>query len=184
MARAAQQQFNTAANVAGATGSQLQSEGQAIQSTLTPFLTSELTAQHSMSPEQLNQLLTSAGAGAGGATGAFAGQAELEAARTGQGAGASSALMDSLARGRQQAMAKSSEGIAAQDVRGALANRQAAAQQLGAMGQADIGDALKAMGLQTQDISGEVEAGKSGWFQNLTGMISALNKGGGGGNQS
>ena len=176
MARAAQQQASNAANTAGSTAGTLTSEGQAIQSNLTPQLYAETTASHSMDPIQQNELLTAAGAGAGGATGAFQGQAELEAARTGQG-GPSTALMDSLARGRQQALASASEGIAAKDTEGALANKQTAISELGQMGEADTGDALKAMGLQSQDINTEVEAGKSGWFQNLTGLMGAL-KGG------
>jgi hypothetical protein len=45
------------------------------------------------------------------------------------------------------------------------------------MADASTEAALKAMGIQTQDINAEIEAGKSGWFQNMTGLISALGKG-------
>lgn len=171
--RSAQSQAKNAANTAGSTSGSLMGEGQAIQSNLTPMLTGELTAEHSLDPTQLNEMMTYADAGTGGATSAFTGQAELEAARTGQG-GPSSSLLDSLARGKQQAAAKTSEGVAAQDVEGALKNRQIAAQQLGQMGEADTSDALKAMGLQAQDIGEEVQAGNSGWFQNMTGLMKSL----------
>jgi len=33
---------------------------------------------------------------------------------------------------------------------------------------------LKAMGIQTGDINAQLEAGKSGWFQNLTGGLNAV----------
>ena len=173
--RAAQAQAKNVAGTAGTEQGQLFGEGQAIQSQLTPFLTRELTAQHSMSPTQINELLTAAGAGAGGATGAFTGQAELESART-RNTGGLTASLDAMARGRQQALAKGSEGIAAEDVQGALANRQAAAGELGEMGRADTSQALQALGLQNQAIGEEIQAGQSGWFQNLTGMIGALGK--------
>jgi hypothetical protein len=171
--RAAQSQASTAANTASSTGAGLESEGQAIQSSVVPKLEAETTAQHSMSPDQLNQLLTAAGAGAGGATGALEGRAELESASTHNSA-ALPATLDSLARGKQKALASANEGIAAEDVSGALANRQAALGQLGQMGETDTSDALKSMGLQTADINAETEAGKSGWMQNLTNLVGAV----------
>lgn len=176
MARAAQAQATNAANTAGSMGGSLQSEGQAIQSSLTPKLLAETTASHSMDPTQLNELLTAAGAGTGGATAGLEGRAELESSAS-RNTGNLTAMQDSLAQGRQKSLASANEGIAAQDVQGALANKQTALGELGQMGQADTSDALKAMGLQGQDINTEIEAGKSGWFQNLTGMISALKPG-------
>jgi hypothetical protein len=173
MARAAQAQASQAQNTAAQTGGSLLSQGQAIQSNLVPQLTAETTADHSMDPNQINSILTAANAGAGGATAGLEGRAELESAATRQG-GPSSAMMDSLARGQQQTAAKASEGVAAQDVKGALQNRQTAFNQLGQMGQADTSDALKAMGLQTGDVNAETTAGSQGWMQNLTGMMAAL----------
>lgn len=171
--RAAQAQAKSVAGAAGTMQGQLEGEGQAIQSKLTPQLEAELTASHSMNPTQINELLTAAGAGAGGATGAFNEQASLDAART-RNTGGLTASLDSAARGRQQALAKASEGIGAMDVQGALANKQSALSQLGQMGQADTSGALSALGLQDQAIGTEVQAGKSGWFQNMTGMIDSL----------
>lgn len=171
--RSAAGQAKTAAGQAQSTAGTLETEGQAIQSTVVPELTRELQTQHLFAPDQLNEILTAAGAGAGGATAGLTGGAELEAARTRNTAGFAPAL-DALARQRMQTMAKTSEGVAAEDVTGAIQQRQKALSGLAQYGQADIGDALKAMGLQTQDIGTEIEAGKSGWFQNMTGLISAL----------
>ena len=173
MARAAQSQASQAQNTAAQTGGSLLSQGQAIQSNLVPQLTAETTADHSMDPNQINSILTAANAGAGGATSGLEGKAELESAAT-RNTGDMSAVLDSLARGKQQSMAKASEGVAAQDVEGALKNRQTAFSELGQMGQADTSDALKAMGLQSSDINAETAAGSQGWMQNLTGLMSAL----------
>lgn len=174
--RQAQSQANNNINTANQMQGTYEGEGQAIQSKLTPQLEAETTAQHSMSPTQINELLTAAGAGAGGATGAFNEQGALNAARTRNTGGLTSAL-DANARGRQQALASASEGIAAQDVEGALANKQSAFGQLGAMGQADTSAALGSLGLSNQGIEQEVNAGKSGWFQNLTGLMGSLAQG-------
>lgn len=171
--RAAQTQATNAGEEAQGVAGTEQAEAQGIQGTLTPTLEGWLTAQHSMSPTQLNEMLTFAGAGTGGATGALGERTELEAARTGNTAGFQSSL-DAMAQNRQQALAKASEGIAAQDVQGALARQQMAAGELGKEGEVDTSAALKAMGLQTEDINAEVEAGKSGWFQNMTGLIKSL----------
>ena len=171
--RAAQSQAANAASAAGTQAGQYESSAQAQQANLMPFLTKRLNAEHAYSPDQLNELLTAAGAGAGGATAGLTGQAELEAARTGNSA-ASTAALDAMARSRQQAGASQSEGVAAQDVEGARQNQQAAAGQLGSLYGVNTDAALKAMGIQNQDINTEIEAGKSGWLQNMTGMISAL----------
>ena len=171
--RAAQQQAKQNVNTANQMQGTYEGEGQAIQSALTPKLLAETTASHSMNPNQLNELLTYAGAGAGGATGAFNEQGALNAARTRNTGGLTSSL-DAASRGRQQALAKASEGIAAADVGGALANKQTALGELGEMGRADTSAAMGALGLSNEAIGQEVNAGKSGWFQNMTDMIRAI----------
>jgi hypothetical protein len=175
--RSAQKQASNAETTAGQTGANLMSEGQAIGSNLVPQLTRDVNAQHVMTPEQRNEMLTAAGAGAGGATGATGAEAELESARTGQGAGLTPTLA-ALNRNRGQQLAKASEGIASEDVGGALQRQEEARQQLGGLYATNTGDALKAMGIQTGDINAETEAGKSGWFQNMTSLMEALKPGG------
>lgn len=174
--RAAQAQAKSGAATAGEEAGQLFGQGEAERAALFPFLRGELTAQHAFTPTQLNEMLTYAGAGAGGATGAFTGEAELEAARTRNPAGFQAALERS-ALGRQQALAKASEGIAAQDVQLTEQNRQRAAEGLAGLYGADIHGALGMMGIQQEAIKNEIEAGKSGWFQNLTSFLETMRKG-------
>lgn len=171
--RAAQQQASQAAGTAKNVAGTYESEAQATEAQLTPWLTQRLNAEHVMSPDQINELLSYAGAGAGGATGAVEGSEELEAART-RNTGNLNASLDAAARARTQALAKASEGIGAEDVEGALREREGAAQGLGQLFGVESGAALKAMGIQTGDINAEIAAGQTGWFQNMNSMISTL----------
>jgi hypothetical protein len=174
--RAAQAQASNAAQTAGDVGDTEFQQSQAEKGLVVPRLTEWMNAEHLYGPDALNQLLTAAGAGTGGATGALTAEAALQGART-RNTGMLSPEYDALARGKQQSMASASEKIASQDVTGAVARQQDSAKQLGGMADASTEAALKAMGIQTQDINAEIEAGKSGWFQNMTGLISALGKG-------
>lgn len=172
--RAAQSQANNAATQAGNTAGEFQTSAQSENQSLTPFLQRELGTEHEFSPDQLNQLLTAAGAGTGGATGSLTSQAELEQART-RNSASNAPVLDAVARSAQQQMAKTSEGVAAQDVEGAKQLNQEAAGGLEKMYGVNTDAALKAMGLQNQDIQTEIDASKTGWMQNLTGLLGALN---------
>jgi hypothetical protein len=174
--RAAQNAFkdaaNTAGNVAGEAGSNMRNE----RGALTPFYRQEMNAQHAFSPEQTNELLNYAGAGAGGAAATSAGQLASQAARTRNTAGLSSAL-DENARNRMRTMSEANLGVGAQDIMGAKALNQEGAAGLQGLEGNDQNAQLRAMGLQTGDISGRVEAGKSGWFQNTLAAITAITGG-------
>lgn len=169
----------SAANTLGTQAGTLFSEGQGIQSQLLPFLRGEMTANHAFTPEQLNELLTSAGAGAGGASGSLGGEAELAAARTGNSAG-TGALLDKIARAKSQGLAKANESIAGQDVGETLKMHQAGAEGMENLYGADTGDALKAAGLQNQAIEDQIKASDTGgWMRNLIGSVATLSGGAG-----
>jgi len=135
-------------------------------SQLTPFYSQEMRAEHSMDPTQINEQLTMMGAGTGGALGATEGMAQEEEARTRNASGFAKTL-DEAARARQKAAAGLSEGIAAEDVKGALALRQAGAAGLAGQRGQDIDAQLKAMGQASEEAMNEVQASQTGWFQNL-----------------
>lgn len=157
------------ANTLGSESGSLFGEGQAIQANLLPFLRGEMTASHAFTPTQLNEMLTAAGAGSGGAASSLAGEGELAAARTGNSAGAG-ALMDKIARAKTQGLAKANEGIAASDVDQTLKLHQAGASGLEGLYGADTGDAMKAAGLQQEAIKNQMEASTTGgWMRNILG---------------
>lgn len=171
--RAAQSADRSNAKTAGQLGSNLGANASTEGAQLNPFYSGEMHAEHEFDPNQTGELLTAAEAGSGGATGALKGEAELEAARTRNPSGFTKAL-DEVARDQQKTAAGASEGIAAQDVEGAMKLRQeGAAGEAGLYGE-NLKGQLSAMGQQTADEQAAVEAGKSGWLQNMDQTIAAL----------
>ena len=159
---AAQNAGKTAATVAGNAGQAATAE----EGALTPFYQQEMTAQHGFTPGQTNELLTNALAGAGGATSALTGSAEQEAARTRNPSGFAKSL-DEIARDKSKAAAGASEGIAAEDVMAAKQeNQQGAAGEMGLFGE-NTKAQLGAMGQEAGDVNALVNAGNSGWEQQL-----------------
>lgn len=173
MARAAQSQANNLVGTAGTQAAQSNASAAGINSTLNPFLQSELTHPQGFTQQQQTSMISAGQAGAGGATAGLTGQANLQTARTRNSGGFGTAL-DAAARSRQQAAAGSSEGIAADNANLQQKQQQSAATGLQGMYGTDSGNALKALGLQDQAIGTETDAGKSGWLQNATGILNAV----------
>jgi hypothetical protein len=156
---------NTAGNVGAGLGGQAATEG----AQLNPFYAQEMKAEHAYDPTQINEMLTAAGAGVGGAAGAATTEAKRNAATTGN-ASAGTAALDSIARERMKTGAGVSEGVAANDVTGALGLRQAgAAGESGLYGE-NIHGQLAAMGQQATDINAATQASQTGWLQQAEGI--------------
>jgi hypothetical protein len=156
----------TAATTAGNLGTQ--AAGEAGQ--LNPFAYREMHAEHEFDPNQLNEMMTAAGAGAGAATGAEQGDLTRQAASTGNASAASKGL-DDAAMARMKAAAGSSEGVAAQDVMGAKQlNQQGAGLEAGLYGE-NLKGQLDAMGQQASDINAATNATNSGWLQQGEGIV-------------
>lgn len=168
--RAEENMAKSATTTAGQTAAQLGGEAGGELATLSPFYAREMTAKHAFDPTQINELLTSAGAGTGATTGAMQSSLERQNATTGNAAGATKSLQE-LARDRMKANAGTSEGVAAQDVLGAQQLRQeGAAGESGLYGE-NLKGQLDAMGQQSQDINAATEASKTGWLQNAEGLV-------------
>ncbi len=185
--RSTQSQAKNAATTAGDVAGSEESAADAERGALTPFYRSEMSAQHGFNPGQTQELLNYAGAGVGGSGAAATGEAASEAARTRNTSGFSSSL-DQNARDRAKEMGTINAGVGAEDVAGAKQLNQEGAAGMSGLYDTDTNAMLKSMGIQTGDINAETEAGKSGWFQNLTSaigagsqLIKALKSGGGGG---
>lgn len=180
--RSDQSQAKSAATTAADVAGQEESSAQAAQGALTPFYRSEMSATHGFNPGQTQELLNYAGAGVGGSGATAGGEAASEAARTRNTSGFSSAL-DQNARDRGREMATVNAGVGAQDVMGAKQLNQAGASGESGLYNTDTDAMLKSMGIQTGDINAETQAGQSGWFQNMTGLIAALKGAGASGGQ-
>ena len=167
--RAEEGMAKNAANTAAATGATLGGEAAGELSSLSPFYSREMQAEHSLDPTQTNEMLTAAGAGIGGATGAAQAGLERQAATTGNAAGQAKSLQE-LARDKMKAGAGVSEDIASQDVLGAQKLRQeGAAGEAGLYGE-NLKGQLDAMGQVSGDVNAATNASKTGWLQNAEGV--------------
>ncbi len=146
---------------------------QSQEAQLDPFFRREMGAEHYFDPNQVNEMLTASQAGTGAAQGAEQAALNRNAAST-NNATALTKNLDEIARDRMKANAGAAEGIAAQDVLGAKQLNQAGAQGEAGLFQTDTDAALKAMGINTNDINTQLEAGKSGWLQNTLNTVKTL----------
>ena len=168
-----------AADEASQTGEQLGTEAQQSEAELQPFFSREMQAEHLYDPSQINELLTSAGAGIGGAAGSADEQMKREAELTGN-PNAVSAGQQQLARDKMKTAAGVGEGVASQDVMGAKQLNQEGAAGMSGLHGTDLKGQLEAMGQIAPDINAEVNANKTGWLQNAEGVIGTLGQAAGG----
>lgn len=158
----AAQAYNTANAAAGQFGQQAQQEG----AQLNPFFAQEMKANHSLTPAQMNEMLTAGNAGSGGAFGGAEGEIERNAARTGNATSLTKSL-DELARDRAKSSAGTSEGIAAQDVAGVQNLRQEGARGMQGLYGTNVGAQLDAMKQTASDIQLENEVKGQSWLSQL-----------------
>ena len=171
----AKQQVGTDTSTAGNYGNQA---GQ-IAGIINPVMKNAINNPTGYNAQQENKMLTSAEAGAGGATAGLSGAAGLAANRT-RNSGSLTGINDSLARARAGSAAKASEGIAAKSADLGEANKQRAIAGLSGERGADISAQLHSQGQATDALNSEVNAGKSGWFQNMTDFMKAASGAAGG----
>lgn len=158
-------QATGAATQAGDTSSELGAEAQGIGSTLTPFLTSELTHPQGFGQNDTSAMLAAAEGGAGGATSALVGKANQETAQT-HNAGGMAAVLDSAARSRAKAAAGTSESIAGENAQVKQQQQQSAAKGLQGMYGTDTSGMLDASGQIAGDVKAAADANQTGWLQN------------------
>lgn len=165
----ASQTYGTATNNAAGYGADASSIG----GTLTPFLTQRLLNPSGYSQGDMGAMLANAMGGAGGADSGVTGQANLEAGRSRNDAGFSTAL-DSAARSRTQAAAGAAEGVAANNANVKQDQSNSAASMLSGLYGTDVGAQGNALNTANQATQAGIQAGQSGWLQNITGLVGAL----------
>ena len=158
-AQNAQQQATTTAGNLGQTAA-------GIGSQIIPGLERMTTTPPGFSPVDLARMETTAQEAAGGTASGIKGDLALRAMRNRNPAGLNAASA-SVAQGASRA-----QGNVLQDALNQNANlkekqRMQAYEQLGGIYGTDTSGMLKAMSLVPEDINAEVNAGKSGWYQNL-----------------
>lgn len=164
--RSVQSQANQNANNAGATGSNLNAQAGSIAGTLIPTLRSDITNPNGLTPSQQANMITAGAQAAGGAGGSVAGEAMLRAGRT-NNTGSLSSVLDQAARRVAQQGSQNTLGVLNKSADIANQRRSAALGGLSGLYGTDVSGALKAMGLQNEDLDTELKAGQSGPLQNM-----------------
>jgi hypothetical protein len=171
--------YNTATNNAATYGG----DASQIGGTLTPFLTQRLLNPTGYSQGDMGAMLANAFGSAGGATSGITGQANLQAGRSRNDAGFSTAL-DDAARQRTAAAAGTSEGIAANNAGVKLDQQSQAAKMLQGLYGTDVGAQNASLNTANNSIQAGIDAQKVGWLQNMNAIIGTIGKlgvpGGGG----
>lgn len=173
--RSAVNQASNAYNTASASANQYGGAGNQIASNLIPGLEREAATPQGYTPEQLNQQLVAGEQGAGGANAGITGQANLQAARSRNTAGYTAAL-DAASRNKTRQLSQNALDIQNRSADVGLQRQAQAQKELGGLYGTDVNANLEAQGLLPRDVQAETQAGQSGWFQNMTGLITSLSK--------
>ena|ERR1700735_3158778 len=174
--RQAQQQASDAEKTATSTAGGYAASGNQIASNLIPGLEREANNPEGFTPEEMNNQVVAGEQGAGGANAGIAGQAALQAARTRNSSGETAAL-DSASRNKTRQLSENALNVQNKSAELGQQKQMRAQKELGGLYGTDTEANLKAQGLSTEDINSEVNAGKSGWFQNMNQLISTLTSG-------
>jgi hypothetical protein len=145
---------------------------------LNPIYSSEAYNPQGYSPTDLASMETAVRQNAGGAVAGAVSEGNLEAARTGNAGGFATALDDSV---RDAMKGENAGSLAIQQSNADLKEkkRQAGIEGLSGLYGTTDKDVLASLGVQNQSTQALTEAGKSGWFQNMMGMINAFRPSGG-----
>jgi hypothetical protein len=163
---AARQAAGTAATTAGAYGAQAGGIG----ANLVPQLTRQMQNPQGYSQRDVGAQLTSALAGAGGATAGLSGAAGKMAVDTRNPMGFSSAL-DAAAMQRDKAAAGVGERVAANNADVKLRQQEQAQQALSGLYGTNVRAQTENAAQQAPDINAQVNADKQGWLQNAEGIV-------------
>lgn len=171
--RQAQQQASDAYKTADKTSQQYGGAADQVGSTLIPGLEREANDPEGYTPEEMNDQLVAGEQGAGGANAGIVGQANLQTARNRNSAG-QSAVLDSAARDKMRQLSDNALNVENKSADLGQQKQMSAQKQLGSIYGTDTSADIEAQGLLPKDVEAEADAGKSGWFQNMTQLIASL----------
>jgi hypothetical protein len=177
--RGATSQAKTQGQQAGAVAGQSEANANQIYSSVVPGLIRQAQTPQGLTAGQLNTATTASGEAAGGANAAATGEGRLAALRT-RTAGGYPAALDEAARAKGRTLATNAQGLQLTNAKLGLQRQSDAQRQLEGLYGTNSSDMLKAMGLQNEDLSTQLAAGRQGWLQNTDQTLQALGSLGGG----
>jgi len=177
----ANQSFREATNTFN-TGTQNSSQ---LYRQLFPILKGEALNPQGFAPQDLNAMNTASQESVGGSTAGAVSEGNLQAART-RNAGGFAPALDEAARSGGRTLAKNAQDVQTKNAMLRESNRQAGIGGLGDLYGQNSRNMLSALGLGNQATENAINSGKTGWFQNMLGLINALKPTGsvGGGQQA
>jgi hypothetical protein len=172
--RAAETAAQNAAQTAAQTAAQYGAQAGALGGMLVPTIESDVMNAPGLSPAQQNAMIGAAEGGLGGAASGLVGEAALAGARSRNvGAGTTGAL-DEIAREKMRTSAGIGLDVATKNAMLQQQQRANALKQLEGIYGTQTGAQLKAQSLVPEDINAWVNASKSGWLQNVEGVMGAV----------
>lgn len=177
--RGAAAQAKTQGQQAGSTATTAGSNASADRAAIIPGLVNDANNPNGFTPVQKNNLLVGSQEAVGGANSGITGEANLATART-RNSGGFAAALDEAARQKGRQLSSNSLQVNNADAQLAEQKQQQARAALQGLYGTDTSHQLQAMGLQGQDLQDQLQAGRQGWLQNTTGVITALGSLGGG----
>ena len=171
--RSIQSQAEGNSKTAGGVAGQYGGNAAAIGGPLVGELQREAANPIGYTPEQTNSMLVAGEQGAGGANASIAGTAGLAAGRT-RNSAALSGVLDAAARAKTQQLSQNALSVQNKSADVGLERQRQAQQQLQGLYGTNVNAQLGAMGIQNQDLNTAIQAGNSGWLQNLEGVGNTL----------
>lgn len=169
LAKTAKQATTTAAS----TGGQKGAEANQIGASLIPGFESEANNPTGFTPTQQNNMLVASEQGAGGANAGITGQANLTAGRT-RNAGGYAAALDEAARQKGRTLSQNALNVQNENAQLQQNKQQFAQRALQGLYGTDTSAMMESMGLVPKDVEAGAEANRSGWMQDLTGLLGSL----------
>jgi hypothetical protein len=171
--RSAQNQASHGEQTAASTAAGYSNSANQIGSSLIPGLEREANTPEGFTPEEMNNMLVAGEQGAGGTESSVVGQAGLNVARTRNSAGMSNVL-DEAARDKMRTNSGNALEVQNESAKLGQEKQMSAQKQLQGLYGTDVSANLEAQGLIPKDVAAEAQAGQSGWFQNMTQLLSSL----------
>lgn len=165
----AQKTYKEANNLEGAS----LANSNALYSQLDPIYQNEAVNPQGFNPKEMSDFTTSAEQSAGGALGAATGKATQLAAAN-RNSGSFAPVLDEASRASSRNLSKSNLDVQNENAMLKEKQRQEGISGLGDLNRQQNADVLASLGLENESTNALTNAGKSGWFQNMEGLISAL----------
>ena len=178
MSRAAQNEATKTYNTSSALENASDAKTSALYNQLTPTYTQEATNPQGFGSANLAAMNTASQQSAGGAEGAAVGQAGRMAAAN-RNSGSFAPVLDEASRDAGRTLSSNALGVQGMNANLKETQRQSGLQGLQGLENQQNNDVLSSLGLQNQSTNTLVNAGNSGWFQNMTGLMNAAGKGAG-----